>query len=50
VPIKEERLRKITFDLCKQKRSIALIFDDFSGQSFDVKLLQPLLDMMCCLI
>jgi hypothetical protein len=38
VPIKEQSLRKVTFDLGEQKGSVALILDDFSGQPFDVEL------------
>jgi hypothetical protein len=49
VPVEEESLRQISFDFCKDKRGVLLIFDDFAAESFDLKLFDPPFEVLCSL-
>ena len=50
MPVEEESLGKVTFDLSEYQGSVSLILDDLWGQPFDVELLDPLFDMLCSFI
>lgn len=50
VPIKEESIGNISLNLCKQKWSEALIFDNFSLQILNIKTDDPISNMFCGLL